>query len=289
MKFGTLIVCASVSALAFTSAHANNIQPISASVSTLVSDGEGVDLNSGALNNGTYSGDALFPDGNLHANSSWPPNGVFSSVVSGVSNAWVYPNTSTLALTASLSQVNNPYSLGLGYSDASANLSYYLEVVPKTFSNPVTTFTVSMSGAFGLNSNAQSTNTGLISASATLSVLPPIAPIDGTATPIYQNTFTQSDNYKVNLSLVPNEQYLVSMSAMISVEQVTATENVWLDPYFQIVDPTIASQYELIFSPGIGNFQSTPLPAALPLFASGLGAMGLLGWRRKRKARVVAA
>ena len=28
----------------------------------------------------------------------------------------------------------------------------------------------------------------------------------------------------------------------------------------------------------------TPLPAALPLFASGLGAMGVLGWRRKRKA-----
>ena len=28
---------------------------------------------------------------------------------------------------------------------------------------------------------------------------------------------------------------------------------------------------------------ATPLPAALPLFASGLGALGLLGWRRKRK------
>ena len=28
----------------------------------------------------------------------------------------------------------------------------------------------------------------------------------------------------------------------------------------------------------------TPLPAALPLFAGGLGALGLLGWRRKRKA-----
>ena len=26
-----------------------------------------------------------------------------------------------------------------------------------------------------------------------------------------------------------------------------------------------------------------PLPAALPLFAIGLGLMGLLGWRRKRK------
>jgi len=28
----------------------------------------------------------------------------------------------------------------------------------------------------------------------------------------------------------------------------------------------------------------TPIPAALPLFATGLGALGLLGWRRKRKA-----
>jgi hypothetical protein len=28
---------------------------------------------------------------------------------------------------------------------------------------------------------------------------------------------------------------------------------------------------------------ATPLPAALPLFAAGLGALGLLGWRRKRK------
>ena len=34
---------------------------------------------------------------------------------------------------------------------------------------------------------------------------------------------------------------------------------------------------------------ATPLPAALPLFASGLGAMGLLGWRRKRKAAAIAA
>jgi hypothetical protein len=29
---------------------------------------------------------------------------------------------------------------------------------------------------------------------------------------------------------------------------------------------------------------ATPIPAALPLFATGLGALGLLGWRRKRKA-----
>jgi len=33
---------------------------------------------------------------------------------------------------------------------------------------------------------------------------------------------------------------------------------------------------------------ATPLPAALPLFASGLGALGLLGWRRRRKAQAAA-
>jgi hypothetical protein len=37
-----------------------------------------------------------------------------------------------------------------------------------------------------------------------------------------------------------------------------------------------------------GPTTATPLPAALPLFAGGLGALGLLGWRRKRKAAAAA-
>jgi hypothetical protein len=37
-------------------------------------------------------------------------------------------------------------------------------------------------------------------------------------------------------------------------------------------------------APGVpGPFSAVPIPAALPLFAGGLGALGLLGWRRKRK------
>jgi hypothetical protein len=40
-----------------------------------------------------------------------------------------------------------------------------------------------------------------------------------------------------------------------------------------------------VFSAGA----ATPLPAALPLFATGLGAMGLLIWRKKRKGAELAA
>jgi hypothetical protein len=34
---------------------------------------------------------------------------------------------------------------------------------------------------------------------------------------------------------------------------------------------------------------ATPLPAALPMFAAGLGVIGLFGWRRRRPTRAVAA
>lgn len=40
---------------------------------------------------------------------------------------------------------------------------------------------------------------------------------------------------------------------------------------------------------GGGGNQETPLPAALPLFATGLGALGLFGWRKKRKSATAPA
>ena len=46
--------------------------------------------------------------------------------------------------------------------------------------------------------------------------------------------------------------------------------------------------YEASITAG-APLSETPLPAALPLFVTGLGAMGLLGWRRKRKDAAVAA
>ena len=50
-----------------------------------------------------------------------------------------------------------------------------------------------------------------------------------------------------------------------------------LSPLFVSID--LPDGLTLGFVPPVEN----PLPAALPLFATGLGALGLLGWRRKRK------
>jgi hypothetical protein len=57
---------------------------------------------------------------------------------------------------------------------------------------------------------------------------------------------------------------------------------------FTFIESNAAGQTSQFFAEvqltGVGIEATTPLPAALPLFASGLGALGLLGWRRKRKA-----
>ena len=51
----------------------------------------------------------------------------------------------------------------------------------------------------------------------------------------------------------------------------------WLNGTWGFFSETLA--FELT-----GTVAATPLPAALPLFATGVGAMGIFGWRRKRKA-----
>jgi hypothetical protein len=51
-----------------------------------------------------------------------------------------------------------------------------------------------------------------------------------------------------------------------------------------VIDAWIATYYDLT-----GTVVATPLPAALPLFATGLGALGLLAWRKTKKAAALAA
>jgi hypothetical protein len=58
-------------------------------------------------------------------------------------------------------------------------------------------------------------------------------------------------------------------------------------PGFRSCSPQMVVTYT--YTPATTSPAATPLPAALPLFATGLGALGFLGWRRKRKNGVAIA
>ena len=64
------------------------------------------------------------------------------------------------------------------------------------------------------------------------------------------------------------------------------------DPHIFIAPSNAnAASYGIVVSENVGNDELavTPLPAAFPLFATGLGALSLFGWRRKKKAAAFAA
>jgi hypothetical protein len=117
------------------------------------------------------------------------------------------------------------------------------------------------------------------------------------------NTFSNSpdalfDFKDVFSSTIYNELYIPLGVALTASNLATSTS------FLIATNATGAADYGFNTSPGgcigpcVADFitagsldlpATTPLPAALPLFATGLGGLGLLGWRRKRKAQAVAA
>ena len=104
------------------------------------------------------------------------------------------------------------------------------------------------------------------------------------------NPYPSSEN-----ALIPFQFYAAtSSSAAYTVvwendEDATAVWN--YDLVYNIPAAAVGSENNACcarFDYAVFTVATTPLPAALPLFAAGLGAMGLLGWRRKRKAAAVA-
>ena len=106
---------------------------------------------------------------------------------------------------------------------------------------------------------------------------------------------------EIELLLTPGNIYQVDLTAAATGFGSGGSATAFADPHI-FIDPSFdpsftgdASLYSIIVSDGVGNdfppgflgpspVVTTPLPGALPLFATGLGALGLLSWRRKRKA-----
>ncbi len=88
--------------------------------------------------------------------------------------------------------------------------------------------------------------------------------------------------FSVTLNLVPNVPFKVVEAAYAYVDALGAgTTNdltVTVDPTFVSDDP----DYTIYYSPNLITSATTPLPATLPLFASGLCFFGYLTRRRKK-------
>lgn len=80
-----------------------------------------------------------------------------------------------------------------------------------------------------------------------------------------------------NFFSITDSQRTLSVLSAINISQLNAANL----PAGVSVDYTV----EINLPNGLTATAATPLPAALPLFAGGLGALGLLGWRRRRRAR----
>ncbi len=125
---------------------------------------------------------------------------------------------------------------------------------------------------------------------------------------------TSDDEISQTLSTVPGQLYTVSFSLVVGDPRTNQNFSVDFGPttIFSELNMGSASQTTFSFNVSATSLSTsleffgrndpssniltavsvvpgtTPLPAALPLFATGLGALGLLGWRRKRKTQAVA-
>jgi hypothetical protein len=220
--------------------------------------------------------------------------------------------TSSPALSASASGGG-----ALGAS-ATAEVDYFIEWLDPTRTAPIPTLvdlilhTAVSADAHDPNSFAEAIATFNIAAGSTI-IQPAIGTsrlvsLAGGAGPDGFGPFCQThpcsspQNFSGTLTynLDPNVLYSVQIavtattgdSILPSVGSTTQSAEASLDPHIYTNIPGLT----LDISQGLDNVVGSaatpagaPLPAALPLFATGLGAFGLLGWRRKKKSAALAA
>jgi hypothetical protein len=227
----------------------------------------------------TDHGDAWLASGNT-SNDYLPSPGPFLGASafqtsSGSSSSVSIDDVDSARLTASATTSSSgPYQAG-----ANVDLEFYFRVTaPQGYVGSVA---VSVAGAYFMTTGSPYTAVGVT-----------VCPIDCTTHyPVnYPDTsayFTETGagytggvtNYELSFSVSPDVIYEITIIAQVAEYGFGQSDTAWIDPIVS-VDPN----FQLELSPGISNGQSaTPLPAALPLFATGLGAMGVLGWRRSQK------
>ena len=154
-------------------------------------------------------------------------------------------------------------------------------------------------GTYGVG-GAPWNGTATVSASFTITFDPTLVYAPEPLTGIISNlTYSVTDNRFANITLnnINSCEYaygtltLYSDSALKKAldgtPNITLGINGWTNPF-----PASAAWYsQALFEDTLttsGDVFISPIPAALPLFASGLGALGFMGWRKRRKSATVA-
>jgi hypothetical protein len=132
-----------------------------------------------------------------------------------------------------------------------------------------------------LGANPLAPNITDLSLSATDSYLNPVSPYQITFDPILYWTYAYGT---LTLSSDPSfskddpNSMLITLGINGFGQNPCASPSACADTWY-----SQDSFGDTITASGVADISQTPLPAALPLFATCFGALGLLGWRRKRK------
>jgi hypothetical protein len=211
--------------------------------------------------------------GSVSVNSNNPSNTVTDPSYATLQGASA--SLSTAPFVSLQAQVSD--AAGVASQDAFASLDYYFAVVG---GNPgdavpvlVQTSLLVTATAYPTNASAAIYVGGFGGVSAAVCVGQTTCTSNQFSGTLAVNAFS-GQAVEVFLTISAEEGYSYGGSAFASA-----------DPYI-FVNPSFAdaADYSIIVSDDVGNsLATTPLPTALPLLATGLGALGLLRWRRQRK------
>lgn len=227
--------------------------------------------------------DAIADLGVCFASDPAPGCGITINSVGNLSgtNTWTFGSTSaTISLNQSLTATAQTGQGQTGIMATSAvDLFYYVEVVSPSQATTPVPVTVQASGSV---SPGYSQENAVVFELASL--------IDVLCSPSCTGGAEDSFALNTTVDLVPNVAYSVRLEANAEAYN-GSSASATLDPFFQFASGFNSAGYSLQFSDGITNTPPavTPIPLTLPLFTTGLGALALLGWRRKRKAQAAAA
>jgi hypothetical protein len=196
----------------------------------------------------------------------------------------------TSSVTASVNLGPSPSLLATGAASGDANAQAnitYLYFIELTGPSGTVALTVNTTGS----ATGSSTAAVVILNTASLVVAYQALTSGGTDSVFDNGVFllnsagTSFDRSDV-VNITEGTVYEVAMEVRVSVDSSNPLGTSSVDPFFQF-----PVGYSLDISSGVGNspLSETPLPAALPLFAGGLGFVGFLAKRRKSSKRVLAA